>query len=123
MRTKLEKYLPENQIWHKFDNFNSCEKQVLNCSICGHKGHYSEQLNQNHQQYQSNDKGKIELHLQVDCYIHHSHFIADLDRGRHVRCMIKNYYIPVSSNRITTMYRLDTPRNIPDWLKSELGYD
>ena len=64
---------------------------------------------------------QVELHIQRDYYIHHSHFIADLDRGRHVRCKITTDYISTKDESITTMFRLKGNRILPEWVKDELG--
>lgn len=121
--TKPDKYLPENQIWHEIDNFKNCNKEVVKCPKCNHKGHISTHLNQTRNQ--KNEYNPItkfmDLYIQRDFFIHHSHFIADMDKGRHVRCKIGHDHLPVSDDRITTMYRLSKSRDIPDWVKDELN--
>lgn len=120
---KPDKYLPEKQTWYLVDNFHHCQKPVIQCPKCQHSGHISEHLNQTrNQKMQINNKtGQMELHIQRDFYIHHSHFIADLDKGRHVRCKIGSDHLPVSDPQISTMYRLRKSRHIPDWVNQELN--
>lgn len=119
---KPDKYLPKNQTWYKIDVFPNCTKKVIICSKCKHKGHISIHLNQTrNKKMEYNPKtGQIELWLQRDFYIHHSHFIADLDRGRHVRCKIGKDHIPISDPNITSMYRLKNNRDLPEWVRDEL---
>ncbi|MGI9011102.1 MAG: hypothetical protein ACR2F1_07940 [Nitrososphaeraceae archaeon] len=122
-RKKPDKYLHENQIWYPIDIFNTCKKIVVKCNK-GYLGHVSENLNQNKRKVQFNEKTqKHELFLQVDYFVHHSHFIADIDRGRHVRCKIGSDFVPESDDSITTMYRLNTKRILPEWVKEDLGYN
>lgn len=119
--TKPIKYNHDTQIWYKSDIFKTCKKNIIKCQQ-NYIGHFSEHLNQNKRRMQINEKtGKEELHLQVDYFVHHSHFIADIDKGRHVRCKIGSEYIPVSHPSIRTMYRL-SKRDPPEWIREELGY-
>jgi hypothetical protein len=114
---KPDKYLPENQIWYKQDNFKNCKKDVIFCPKCGHAGHLSTNLNQSGGLRTINNL----IYIKRDYYIHHSHFIADLDRGRHVRCKIGDEWVSVNDSSITTTYRSSRPRNVPGWLMDELA--
>lgn len=118
--TKPSKYLHEKQIWYKFDRFNKCNRKIYLCPK-GYKGHYTEILSQTHTKIMINAATKkTELFLKVDQYIHHSHFIADLDKGRHVRCKIGTDYISVHDPKISRMFRLGR-RNPPSWIIEEIN--
>lgn len=126
MVKKPDKYLPENQTWYKGDSFTNCKKLILKCPKCQHLGHYSEHLNQNKQKQGEFNIAYMQrdILIQVDFYIHHSHFIVDLDKGRHVRCKIGDEWrSALSDPRIKTMYRSSKSRDVPGWVKDELGYN
>lgn len=117
--SKPDKYLDEKQKWYPIDTFDNCSKTVYKCPK-GYRGHLSTILNQTNTKYVYNEKTKeMELFLRVDYYIHHSHFIADIDKGRHVRCKIGSDYISVNDPDIKTMYRLGD-RDPPQWVRDEL---
>lgn len=118
-KSKPSKYSKENQKWlvNPLDTWFcplECAQRIVLCPVCGQLGHTTWNLSQN-------NRVKFEGMILIldEKYVLHSHFIDDIDKGRHVSCLLDYRWInpDLTPDLVKQYHRV---KNVPKWIYHNL---
>lgn len=99
MKFTVAKFSPQNQDFFEHDRVVDCREAIVNCPICGKRGHITAHILNTKKRLQK--KGRLQV--AVNRTISHSHFL-DPNIGRNVNCNFNQIWI--DAVKCDTVYRL-----------------